>query len=164
MKPKLRQKNMCMNNNNKTTTIDKMECRESKGQDLREVKAKDFSIKSFTYQERLLDFSGSVKTIMRVLAVFNILKNPLFYLSNIRAQTSENRVTFFLTYAQWLPCIQASGPHLYKENERKGSAVCFVPPAGSQRPSRIPHCFSTHLSLAKPVSCGHLQQQERMQK
>ena len=64
MKPKLWQKNMCMNNNNKATTIDKMECREREGKDLREVKAKDFSVKSVTSQESLLDFLGSVKTIM----------------------------------------------------------------------------------------------------
>ena len=50
----------------------------------------------------------------------------VLWLSNVRAQTSENHLTFFLTYAQWLPCIQALGPHLYKENERKGSAVCFL--------------------------------------
>ena len=74
MKPKLWQKNMCMNNNNKTTTIDKMECRESKGQDLREVKAKDFPRQA----AGLLRVGEDNNE--RVLAVFNILKNPLFYL------------------------------------------------------------------------------------
>lgn len=42
-----------------------MECREREGKDLREVKAQDFSVKSVTSQESLLDFSGSVQTIMR---------------------------------------------------------------------------------------------------
>ena len=57
----MQKKMMHMNNNNKTTTIDRMECRERKGQDLREVKVKGFymkgfCIKSFISQVRLPDF------------------------------------------------------------------------------------------------------------
>ena len=72
MTPKLRQKNMCMNNN-KATRIGKMESRERKG--------------GTSEKSRRRALSGEAagllrvhETVMRVLAVFNILESPLFSL------------------------------------------------------------------------------------
>lgn len=41
---------------------------------------KGFNIKSFISQDRLLGFAGSMRIIMRLLAVFNMLKSLLSYL------------------------------------------------------------------------------------